>query len=380
MSVRTVYWGHWIRLIAAITVSFGALCFISLLELGLVFFYTWAVLVTIQQEPSVGVLVAAATLTLVGVLALWWVFARLFGSVDRPRPDVIADVRKLVVIFAGGPLAVIAVTVLVDLLFGSAGLWPVPVAFVAGILVVGVHQYQLWGGFRTAKAVDAVAPDADRAVEAPEVRDDVVARVNRLAQQAGVPSPDVRLVQTESHRVATVGYRSADAELLVSPEVVAQLDGDELDAVLAHELAHLGNRDSAVLTLLSLPAENATDVLTKHRHPLLVLVLGPIVLLCNLTIALVARHREYLADMAGARLTSPAALASALDTLDESSRRPATDLRGVTAFNIVPPESEGSVRSDDLKWVRVRYRRLQYRLFGTHPETEARVRRLRQLE
>lgn len=103
-------------------------------------------------------------------------------------------------------------------------------------------------------------------------------------------------------QTVTVGSRSTDAALLVYPEAVTRLDGDELDALLAHELAHLASRDSAVLTLLSLPA-----------------------------------------------------------------------------FDIVLPESDGSVRSNDLWRLRLCYRRRSHRPFGTYPGTAARIQRLRRL-
>lgn len=184
--------------------------------------------------------------------------------------------------------------------------------------------------------------------------------------------------------MATVGYRQTDTTLVLSATVVERLDEAELDAVLAHELAHLVNRDATLLTLLSLPAAKATNIVGwGDSHPLLLLVLWPVVLPGEASAALVARHREYLADHAAARLTGgSAALASAPDALDGADSAPSTDLRErdhAAAFDIVPPSSERSVRTDDLERLRVAYWRLRRRLFGTHPPTDSRIQRLRQL-
>ncbi len=384
MTARMVYWGHWLRLGLAALLGFAALVTLTLFELGAVAFLTWMLVVAVEHGRTGSVLLLlgpASGLILLLVYLLWWAVASLLGwspggPTGKPHPADAVGLPRLVVVLFLLPLAGFG---LLRLLLGPVGLSPVLVALAVATAVVAVHQYRLWGAFRTETAVDAVAPAADREPDLPEMRGHLVARVDRLAQLADIQPPEVQIVRAEGHRVATVGY-AADAVLLVSPEVIDSLDDDELDAVLAHELAHLANRDAAVLTLLALPAETASDLLIESRNPVVVLAVGPIALLCRLVVALVARHREYLADLAGARLTGqPAALASALDTLDRSGERPATDLRRVAAFDIVPPPSDSPVRSDDLARLRVGYRRLRRRLFGTHPDTGARIRRLRRL-
>jgi len=378
MTARMVYWGHWLRLGLAALLGFAALVALTLFELGAVAFLTWMLVAAVEHGRTSSVLLLlgpASGLILLLVYLLWWVVASLLGwssggPTGKPHPADAVGLPRLVVLLFVLPLAGFG---LLRLLLGPVGLSPVLVALAAATAVVAVHQYRLWGAFRTETAVEVVAPAADREPDLPEMRDDLIARVDRLAQLADIQPPEVRLVRAEGHRVATVGY-AADAALFVSPEVIDSLGDDELDAVLAHELAHLANRDAAVLTLLALPAEKASDLIIKSRNPVVLLAVGPIALLCRLVVALVARHRE-----AGARLTGqPAALASALDTLDRSGERPATDLRRVTAFDIVPPP-DSPVRSDDLVRLRVGYRRLRRRLFGTHPDTGARIRRLRRL-
>lgn len=200
-------------------------------------------------------------------------------------------------------------------------------------------------------------------------------RLTRLAGQASVPTPDLQVLDTRSPVAAAVGYRVSDATVVVSTGLVEALDEAELNAVLAHEVAHVANRDTAVLTALSFPRVAARRVFRRYTfNPLFVvfaLVAGTTSRLC---VAVVARAREHAADDGAVAITGdPAALASALATLDETvGHRAAEDLRSAAAFSVVPPAWEDHRFFD-------RTRRLVQRgLFGTHPETTERIERLRE--
>ncbi|ELY63034.1 heat shock protein HtpX [Natronobacterium gregoryi SP2] len=224
------------------------------------------------------------------------------------------------------------------------------------------------------------ASDDDSTVE------DLQQRVDRLAAQTTVPSPTVRLGEARTPIAASVGYRPATSSIVVSRGLVERLSDRELEAVLAHELAHIVNRDAAVLTALSLPAAKAEPFLEDAPEPASLYVgqIGvfvsvaavPIAVVTRLAVALVARYREYVADQAAIVITGdPAALASALETLDRDLvSRPSSDLRehrSTAAFSIVPPPWEEHRFFD-------RTRRFVSRtLLGTHPSTEKRVERLR---
>jgi heat shock protein HtpX len=228
---------------------------------------------------------------------------------------------------------------------------------------------------RETAVLDDLTEDLGRAVE-----DDRAAalteRVARLAAQADVPAPAVRLVASRTPTAAAVGYRPAESTLVVSTGLVEALDDRQLDAVLAHELAHVANRDAAVLTALSFPRAAAHRAFYRYGlNPVVALLAGVAALTSRSCTAVVARAREYGADNGAVALTGdPAALASALETLDSTlGRRPSTDLResSAAAFSIVPPPWEEHPFFD-------RTRRLIYRgLLGTHPPTEARIERLR---
>jgi len=198
-------------------------------------------------------------------------------------------------------------------------------------------------------------------------------RVTRLAAGADLPAPTVRVVRSRAPIAAAVGYRPAASTVVVSTGLVEALDADERDAVLAHELAHVANRDAAVLTALSVPRVAARRAFERYGfNPVVALLAGVASLVGRFCTAVVARAREYAADDGAVAITGdPAALASALATLDETvARRPTADLRAAAAFSVVPPAWEQHRFFD-------RTRRLIYRgVLGTHPNTSDRIERL----
>ncbi|WP_323191620.1 M48 family metalloprotease [Halostella sp. PRR32] len=87
-------------------------------------------------------------------------------------------------------------------------------------------------------------------------RRDLRARLTRLAKQVGVPAPDVVVADRPRPNSYTVG-RKGNATVVVTRPLLEALDGDELDAVLAHELAHVANRDATVMTMAVAPVRLA---------------------------------------------------------------------------------------------------------------------------
>lgn len=215
---------------------------------------------------------------------------------------------------------------------------------------------------------------------------DSVAR--RLAQQAGIPAPTVYVVEDDDPESYTFGTRS-DGTIILSTKLVAVLSDDELEAVLAHELSHLLNRDSRMMGIALIPMLVADRLVLdrappiRERHAFTSIALGFLWLLlkavvgvqkrCSMVgVATLSRGRELEADRAAATLTGqPSALASALTTLTDVHDKPAIDRRSwkraSQALNIVPPgrSMPGGFRSTATG-----------RLFQTHPETETRVERL----
>ena len=167
----------------------------------------------------------------------------------------------------------------------------------------------------------------------------------------------------------TVGT-AATRSVVVSRGVVDALDDDELDAVLAHEVSHLANGDVTLMSAALAPVFVGREVLEAEADS----IVGRLARSAGLALLALgefgagtfSRGREFAADRGAAHVTGePAALASALETLSADRARPAADLRDgdpAPALNVVPRATD---RDDS---------------FDSHPETAARIARLRGLE
>lgn len=202
--------------------------------------------------------------------------------------------------------------------------------------------------------------------------------VGRLSAQADIARPPVAVIPTDEPNALSAGTGSRGV-VCVTLGLLKELDDDELEAVLAHEIAHIQNGDTTVMTIAAFPTTLALWLLgavrrgTQSRLVLFVLwgllwllvIFALPLLVASLpgTLAL-SRQREYAADRGTVALTGdPYALASALATLYDARSVAQRDLRGVAglnAFCIVPP-----VGAFGLPW--------------SHPPTAERIRRLRHL-
>ncbi len=257
---------------------------------------------------------------------------------------------------------------------GSAGL--LLVVGVAGVLVSLQYKY----------APDAAlkALDADRVTEAEYP--DLHARVSRLASQAGVPEPDVAVSpQSQPNAFATAKGRD-DAVVAVTEGLLDTLQGEELDAVLAHEIAHVKHRDALVMSVVTFLVTVAAMVVRNFwwfgdgggdagggdgGMPWLwafVAVSAVAWLGGYLVSRAISRHREYAADRGAAVITGkPAAMAAAIETISaEMAATPERDLRDHAELNalfIVPAEAKSRL----------------VKAMETHPDPEKRVERLSEL-
>jgi heat shock protein HtpX len=275
---------------------------------------------------------------------------------------------------------------------------------VVGILVGFVAQLLL-GDDVALRAVGARRVSADE-------RPELVGRVDRLARTAVLPAPTVAVATSEVPNAFAIGRRSSSATVVVTTALLDTLSDEELDAVLAHELAHIKNRDMAVMSLAYfLPS--LTYVIAVFAFGLLRsipgafrgfhhsdgdgakgLVMAVVVLVVStvLTLAVSAlfwaasfvlfrvlsRYREYAADRGAAAITgNPSALASALRTIDDEMKEaPDRDLReqdgGLEALYLVP--------IDDSQFGEDRTLIASDVFPSTHPSTTDRVEHLRELE
>jgi heat shock protein HtpX len=216
--------------------------------------------------------------------------------------------------------------------------------------------------------------------------------VERLAAMADVPVPRLAVAPTELPNAFTAGRSPQHAVVVVTRGLLTRLGPQELEAVLAHELTHIVQRDAFGMTLVSAPAVLGARVLGWAESlpgrvgiggkvllfVVLLYCLLPLFLLWVLYAVAVAivrtisRYREFVADRGAVLLTgAPEQLMSALQRLDaELPLIPRDDLRrvaGASALFIVPaaPRARASVDPG--------------RLFPSHPPLEQRLARLSDL-
>jgi len=211
------------------------------------------------------------------------------------------------------------------------------------------------------------------------------AMVRRLASQAGLPMPRVYIIPSESPNAFATGRNPDHAAVAATEGILRILSQEELAGVMAHELAHVKNRDILVSTIAATFA-GAISMLGSMLQWGAILgggrssddgegsggLLGSLALAIIAPIAAmlvqmaVSRSREYLADETGARICGqPLALANALRKLHTAARRmPMAEARPASAhLFIVNPLTGGGLTA----------------LFSTHPPMEERIARLERM-
>ena len=204
----------------------------------------------------------------------------------------------------------------------------------------------------------------------------------RLAQQASLPMPKVYVIPTASPNAFATGRNPQHAAVAATEGILRLLGEQELEGVIAHELAHVKHRD---ILISSIAATIAATIMMVARMAQFAALFGgwggrdqrggsnPIALLAMIIVAplaamliqaAISRSREFAADRGAARIVgSPYGLADALRKIEHAGRRVPMDANPATAHMfIMKPFSGGGLLS----------------LFSTHPPTEQRIQRLMQ--
>jgi heat shock protein HtpX len=212
------------------------------------------------------------------------------------------------------------------------------------------------------------------AAEAPEL----YAMVDRLRQRAGLPMPTVAIAPHAQPNAFATGRSPERAVVCVTEGILRLVSREELEGVLAHELAHVKNRDMLLMTLAATLAGAISNLANfalwfggrddENRNPVAGLAMALLAPIAAMLIQFaISRQREFKADAVGAELTGrPLNLASALTKLDAAAHRIPMQVSPAAApLAIVNPLAAygGGVM----------------RLFSTHPSTEERVARLQEL-
>jgi len=247
----------------------------------------------------------------------------------------------------------------------------------AFLFALATNVFSYWFSAPMALAMSRAQPISE--AEAPEL----YAIVGRLADQAKIPMPTVYLIDDDSPNAFATGRDPDHSAIAVTRGITQLLTEVELEAVLAHELGHVKNRDILISTIAAVLAGVVTTIAhygmyfgtsygpgsEGNRSPnpifvLLMIILAPIAAsLINLGIS---RSREFEADATGAHLCGkPLALASALAKIEKLSQfRPMTAANpALSSLYIAQPNQAG--------WL--------MNLFSTHPPMLERIIRLQEM-
>ena len=229
---------------------------------------------------------------------------------------------------------------------------------------------------------DKLAMASMRAREvSPQQAPELHGMIDRLVALADMPKPRVAIADTDMPNAFATGRSPNHSVVCVTTGILRRLDGEELEGVLAHELAHVANRDVAVMTVASSLGLLAGFVTrwglyfggggrdrNNNGVPVWLIIWLVSILVYAISFVLtraLSRYRELSADRTGAYLTGkPSALASALTKISgDMARIPNRDLRAagsMNAFFIAP-----AIRPDQFMT-----------LFATHPPLDQRLHNL----
>lgn len=271
-------------------------------------------------------------------------------------------------------LLLAALTIMFVLIGGAlGGQRGMTVAFVLA-LVMNVASY--WFSDRVVLAMYRAQPiDEARAPG-------LYATVRRLATRAQMPMPRLYLIPSATPNAFATGRTPERGVVAVTEGILRLLDDGELEGVLAHEMAHVRNRDVLIMTVAATVAGAITYLAhmaqwaaffgghrgddEEGRHPAVLLLLALVAPIAATIVQLaISRAREFQADAEGARIAGrPDGLIAALQKLQRANQALPMEANPATAhLFIVNPLSGGAVM----------------RLFATHPPLEERIARLRAL-
>ncbi|MCJ2179539.1 zinc metalloprotease HtpX [Novosphingobium album (ex Hu et al. 2023)] len=236
-------------------------------------------------------------------------------------------------------------------------------AGIALIVAAGMNLFTYWNAdsivlrMHNAREVDARS--------APEF----YAIVERLARNAGLPMPRVYLIDTQAPNAFATGRNPENAAVAATTGLLSMLSREEVAGVMAHELGHVRNRDTLIMTMVATIAGAISMIANfglffgghsdNRPHPLAAIAAVVMAPFAAMIVQMaISRTREFGADKAGAEISgNPRALASALAKIAGPAAHlpnPAVERNPATAQLYIVPSHVSE-------------------LFSTHPATEKRI-------
>jgi heat shock protein HtpX len=212
--------------------------------------------------------------------------------------------------------------------------------------------------------------------------------VENLCIAGGLPTPKIYIMSDPSPNAFATGRDPKHSAIALTTGIIDRLNKQELEGVIAHELSHIGNRDTLLMSVVAILVGTIailSDIFLRSTIfggrgrdregnnalfivlAILAAVLAPIIaMLIQLAIS---RRREFLADASGVLLTRyPEGLVNALQMISKDAKPVQTANSGTAHMYIVNPLTS----KDSTSWFT--------NLFNTHPPIEARVKALREME
>ena len=204
--------------------------------------------------------------------------------------------------------------------------------------------------------------------------------VEQLAQNANLPMPKVYIINDPTPNAFATGRNPKNAAVAATTGILQSLSNDEMAGVMAHELAHVKNRDILVSTIAATLVGSITYIAQiagwaamlgrgsdrgggSGLGGLILIILSPIIAM--LLQMAVSRSREYMADAGGAKISgNPMALATALEKISRGNQiKPVNHSSPASAHMFIINPLTGGMG----------------KFFSTHPPTEERIKRLREM-
>jgi heat shock protein HtpX len=253
------------------------------------------------------------------------------------------------------------------LIAGKAGI------LIAFVIAAGMNLFAYWNSDKMVlRMYGAKRVDENGAPQ-------LVRMVEQLARNADLPMPAVYVIENPQPNAFATGRNPQNAAVAATTGLLRQLSSEEVAGVMAHELAHIKNRDTLTMTItatlagaLSMLANFALFTGGNRDNPLGIIGVIALVILAPLAAAMVqmaiSRTREYEADRLGAQISGrPLWLASALDQISNAAKQidnePAERNPATAHMFIINPLHAHAVDN----------------LFSTHPSTANRIARLREM-
>lgn len=196
--------------------------------------------------------------------------------------------------------------------------------------------------------------------------------VQELATKANIPTPQLYVMDSDTPNAFATGRNPKHGVVCVTTGLMQSLSDEEIEGVLAHEIAHIKNRDTLIQAVagtiaggISLLAQMLlfSTLSGEQKNPVMVIggmILAPIA--ASVIKMAISRSREFSADATAATLTEPGYLADALHRIETSVQQQPMEqgARGAAHMFIINPFGGDSLS----------------RLFSTHPPTEERIKQL----